>query len=78
MDLYPILISILRRFLGISLSWCVAVETPDPPLPPPDFPPQPNPPKAKRLTALTHALNQPPTHPQTMMIVSAEENSTSA
>ena len=78
MDFYSIIISILRRFLGISLSWYVAVETTDPPITPNKRLPSPNPPKKKCRTVGVHAPIEPPTHPKNMIIVSAEDDCNSS
>ena len=78
MDFYSIIISILRRFLVLYLSMCVAVEIPNPPLPPPNFPHQPKPPKAKYFTECVHAPTQSPTYPETMKIVSTKDDHNSA
>ena len=78
MDFYSILVSVLRRFLGIFLSWCVAVETPKPPFTPPDCPPHPKPPKAKLQTTRAHAPTQLPTHPKIMATEAVENDHNSA
>ena len=78
MDIYSNIISILRWFPVISLSWYSAVKIPDYPIPPPDLPPHPNLPETKRQTERAHAPNQPPVRPRTITIVSVENDRNSA
>ena len=78
MDLYSIVIYILRRFPGLSIYSCAAVEIMDTPLPPPNCLTNHKHSKAKRRTACAHAPNQPTTHPKTMTVVAAEGNQKSS
>ena len=74
MYFYSFNIYILCRFLGISLSRFFKVEMPDLFLPPPNWFPHLNPLKVEHWTTRAHSPTQTPTNPNTMIIVSAEDD----